>query len=336
MMTGTALNVTAFNASALNGTGLNVTAQSGTGLTWNLVTDLRQLLQFPFMVNAFRAGTIVAVIAGALGWFMVLRRQSFAGHTLAVVSFPGAAGAILAGMSAIAGYFAAAVGAALVIAAVPRSAGGRAISSESAIVGTMQAFALACGALFVSLYGGFLSGLTNLLFGSFLGVSSGQVLVLLAVAAAALAVLALIARPLLFATVDPDVAAARGVPVRLLGVIFLVLLGCAAAEVSQITGALLVFALLVMPAATAQQMTARPMTSFAITIVLGLATVWLGLAAAYFSVYPVGFFMTTFGFAGYVVAAGGRTALTRSRRRPEATALAPRRAGRPEPPGVSA
>jgi len=282
---------------------------TGTGLSWDIAADLRQLLQFPFMVNALRAGTIVAVAAGALGWFMVLRRQSFAGHTLAIVSFPGAAGAILAGFSAIIGYFAASVGAALVIAALPRSIGGRARSSESAIIGTIQAFALACGALFVSLYGGFLNGLTGLLFGSFLGISDSQVLALLSVAAAALAVLALIARPLFFATVDPDVAAARGVPVRLLGVVFLILLGCAAAEVSQITGALLVFALLVMPPATAQQITARPMVSFALTIGLGLITVWLGLAAAYFSVYPVGFFVTTFGFAWYVLAAALRAFL---------------------------
>jgi zinc/manganese transport system permease protein len=293
------------------------TSVTGTGLSWNIVADLRQLLQFPFMVNALLAGTIVAVAAGALGWFMVLRRQSFAGHTLAIVSFPGAAGAILAGLSSITGYFAASVGAALVIAAVPRSIGGRARSSESAIIGTIQAFALACGALFVSLYGGFLNGLTGLLFGSFLGISASQVLVLLIVAAVALAVLTLIARPLFFATVDPDVAAARGVPVRLLGTVFLVLLGCAAAEVSQITGALLVFALLVMPAATAQQITARPMVSFALTIGLGLVTIWLGLAAAYFSVYPVGFFITTFGFAGYVLTAAGR-AFLRTRRWPAA------------------
>jgi zinc/manganese transport system permease protein len=286
---------------------------TGTGLSWDIAADLRQLLQFPFMVNALRAGTIVAVAAGALGWFMVLRKQTFAGHTLALVSFPGAAGAILVGLSAIIGYFAASVGAALVIAALPQSIGGRARSSESAIIGTIQAFALACGALFVSLYGGFLNGLTGLLFGSFLGISDSQVLALLSVAAAALAVLALIARPLFFATVDPDVAAARGVPVRLLGVVFLILLGCAAAEVSQITGALLVFALLVMPPATAQQITARPMVSFALTIGLGLVTVWLGLAAAYFSVYPVGFFVTTFGFAGYVLAAALRAFLETGR-----------------------
>ncbi|HYK33323.1 MAG TPA: metal ABC transporter permease [Streptosporangiaceae bacterium] len=283
------------------------------GLSWNLVEDVRQLLLYPFMVNALRAGTIVAVVAGALGWYMVLRRQAFAGHTLAIVSFPGAAAAILIGISATAGYFIAAIAAAIVIAAVPRSLGGRARSSESAVIGTVQAFALACGALFVSLYGGFLNGLTDLLFGSFLGISSSQVLTLLIVAALALAVLAVIGRPLFFATVDPDVAAARGVPVRLLGTIFLILLGCAAAEVSQITGALLVFALLVMPAATAQQLTTRPLVSFALTIALGLAIVWLGLAVAYFSVYPVGFYITTFGFGGFVLAAAGRSAAGRVR-----------------------
>jgi zinc/manganese transport system permease protein len=265
------------------------------------------MFQFAFMVNAYRAGTIVAVLAGALGWFMVLRRQSFAGHTLALVSFPGAAAAIFLGISVTIGYFAAAVAAALVIAAVPRSLGGRARSSESAVIGTVQAFALASGALFVSLYGGFLSSLTtNLLFGSLLGISPSQVLVLLGAAVAALAVLAGIARPLFFATVDPDVAAARGVRVRALSALFLVLLGCAAAEASQITGALLVFALLVMPAAAAQRLTARPAFSFVLTIAIALGTVWLALLLAYYSIYPVGFWLSTVGFGGFVLATGWR------------------------------
>jgi zinc/manganese transport system permease protein len=290
---------------------LAVGAGSGAALGWNIGEDIRQLLALHFMVNAFRAGTIVAVLAGAIGWFMVLRRQSFAGHTLAVVSFPGASGAILLGISATAGYFAASIAAALVIAVIPRSPGGRGYSSESAVIGTVQAFALACGALFVSLYGGFLNSLTSLLFGTFLGISDGQVTTLLIVAVAALAALAGIARPLFFATVDPDVARARGVPDRLVSTVFLLLLGCAAAEVSQITGALLVFALLVMPAAAAQQLTARPALSFVITIALGLVIAWLGLAVAYFSVYPVGFYVTTFGFTAYVASVIIRAAASR-------------------------
>ncbi len=282
-----------------------------TGLSWNLGRDLSQLFFFHFMVNAFRAGTIVAVLAGALGWFMVLRRQSFAGHTLAVVSFPGAAGAILIGVSASVGYFGAAVLAALVIAIVPRSTSGPAHSSESAVIGTVQAFALACGALFVSLYGGFLNSLTGLLFGTFLGISDGQVLTLMLVALGALIVLTCVARPLFFATVDPDVARARGVPTQAVSIVFLVLLGCAAAEVSQITGALLVFALLVMPAATAQQLTPRPALSFGLTIFLALVTVWVGLGVAYFSIYPVGFFVTSIGFLLYVIAGAYRSIASR-------------------------
>ena len=208
-----------------------------TGPTWNLFADVQQMFALHFMVNAFRAGTIVAILAGAIGWFMVLRRQSFAGHTLAIVSYPGAAGAVLLGLSASLGYYVAAVAAALVIAAVPRSPSGQSHSEESAVIGTVQAFALASGALFVSLSGGFLNSQTSLLFGTFLGISNEQVVVLLVVAVVSLAVLGGIGRPLLFATVDSDVAIARGVPTRFLSVAFLVLLGCAAAAASQITGA---------------------------------------------------------------------------------------------------
>ena len=277
-----------------------------TRLTWNLSRDLQQLFAFHFMVNAFRAGTVVAVVAAAVGWLMVLRRASFAGHTLAVVSFPGAAGAVWLGISITAGYFAASIAAALVIAMVPPTSRGG-TSRESAVIGTVQAFALACGVLFVSLYGGLLDSVTGLLFGSFLGVSDSQVVTLLVVGAAVLAVLAAIGRPLFFASVDPDVASARGVPVRLLGIVFLVLLGTTAAEVSQITGALLVFALLVMPAAAAQQLTARPGWSLALSVLLALLVTWAGLAAAYFSSYPVGFYVTTFGFAVYGLSAAGRS-----------------------------
>ncbi len=274
-------------------------------------SDLHQMFGLHFMVNAFRAGTIVAVVAGAVGWFMVLRRQSFAGHTLAVVSFPGAAAAVWLGVSATAGYFAGSILAALVIAMVPRSSSGRARSQESAVIGTVQAFALACGVLFVSLYGGFLDSLTGLLFGTFLGISDGQVAVLGVVAVVVLVVLAVTARPLFFATIDADVASARRVPVRALSIVFLVLLGCTAAEVSQITGALLVFALLVMPAAAAQQLAVRPAVSFVITIVLALVVTWSSLVVSYFSVYPVGFYVSTIGFTVYVAAAAGRAVTDR-------------------------
>jgi zinc/manganese transport system permease protein len=126
------------------------------------------------------------------------------------------------------------------------------------------------------------------------------VLLLAGVAVVAVAALAVLGRPLLFASVDADVASARGVPVMALGVVFLVLLGLAVAATSQITGVLLVFALLLMPAASAQAITARPELSLALTVAIGLVVVWLGLGIAYFSVYPAGFFVTTISFAIYV------------------------------------
>jgi zinc/manganese transport system permease protein len=269
--------------------------------SWNPIEDVRRLFEFHFMVNAFRAGTVVAVVAGVIGWFMVLRRQTFAGHTLSVVAFPGAAGATLVGISALFGYFGFCVVAALAIALVPR-AGAHGTGEESAVIGTVQAFALACGFLFVTLYGGLLDGVNSLLFGSFLGITDGQVLTLGLVGAGALLVVAAIGRPLLFASLDPDVAAAHGVPVRGLSVVFLVVLGVAVAEASQVTGALLVFALLVVPPATAQLLTPRPLMGIVVSVGIGVAVTWLGLACSYFTDQPIGFFVTTLAFVAYLLA----------------------------------
>ncbi|MGH3825149.1 MAG: metal ABC transporter permease [Pseudonocardiaceae bacterium] len=294
------------------------------GLSWNPITDLQQMWSYPFMVNAFRAGTIVAVLAGVLGHFMVLRRQSFAGHTLSLIGFPGAAGAVLIGIAASYGYFAFCLGGALVIAMLPH-AGRAGYAEESAVTGTVQAFALACGFLFVALYKGLLTGINALLFGNFLGITTEQVTLLGVVAAVSLVILGVIGRPLAFASIDPDVAAARNVPVRALSVAFLVLLGAAVAEASQITGTLLVFALLVMPAATAQTLTARPVRALALTIAIGLIVTWLGLSAAYYTPFPVGFFVTSFAFAGYLGSQLVRHA--RPRRRAGSTGVSPNAAG---------
>jgi len=179
----------------------------------------------------------------------------------------------------------------------------------------VQALALALGFLFVSLYGGVLGDLESLLFGDLLGVGDGQVVLLGAVALVTLVVLAALARPLLFASVDADVAAARGVPVKRLSLAFLLLLGFAVAATSQITGVLLVFALLVAPAASAQALTTRPLRSLLLTVALGLAIVWLGLGISYFSTYPAGFFITTVAFAVYVLARLAAAAAARVRSR---------------------
>jgi zinc/manganese transport system permease protein len=274
-------------------------------LSADLIADVRQLLAFPFMVNALEAGTIVAILAAVVGWYMVLRRQSFAGHTLSVMAFPGATGAALAGLPTTLGLYLVCSAAAVAIGATG-TRGARSLGRETAAIGTIQTFGLAAGFLFLSLNSAVLGGPETLLFGTFLGVSSGQVLVLAVVALVALSVLTLIGRPLLFATIDPEVADARGVPVRALDVGFLLLLGLAVAATSQITGALLVFALLVAPAASAQLITSRPVAGLLLSVVLAVLVVWLALALAYFSIYPVGFYVTTLALGVYVLILVGR------------------------------
>lgn len=282
-------------------------------LSANLASDWRQLTAFPFMVNALEAGTIVAVMAAVTGWFMVLRRESFAGHTLSTMSFPGASAAALIGLPIAVGYFAFAAAAALVIGAASRTAGRRGLAHESAVIGAVQTFGFAAGFLFLSLYSGVLESLETLLFGSFLGISRGQVITLLAVAAAALAFFMAAGRPLFFASVDEDVARAQGVPVRRLSLAFLLVLGLAVAATAQITGVLLVFALLVAPPAAAQQLTARVGAGLLLSVIIALVVTWAGLGLAYFTNDPSGFFITTFGFALYLLARGARTLRGRSR-----------------------
>jgi zinc/manganese transport system permease protein len=291
-------------------------------LSWNLGHDISQVLEYHFMINALLAGSAVAVLAGLIGWMMLVRREAFAGHTLAMMAFPGASAAALAGVAAAWGYLTFCAAGALAIGRLPGQARGS-WREEAAGVGVVQAFALALGFLFVSLYGGVLGDLEGLLFGNLLGVSDGQVLELVLVALTVTAALAAIARPLLLSSVDPETAAARGLPVRALSSGFLLLLGLAVAATSQVTGPLLVFALLVMPAASAQAITTRPALALAASVAIGLLVVWLGLGIAYFSVYPPGFWIATVAFAVYLIsrlAAGspagrrGRPSIKRSSR----------------------
>src|SRR5712692_3583970 len=218
------------------------------------------------MQNAYLAGTLVAFTAGLMGFFMVLRDQSFAGHSLANVGFAGATGAVLFGIPPVVGLFLAGVLAAL-------------------------------GFLFMHLATAeCAANVYNVLFGNVLGISDTDVGVIAVSTLVLLGVLLFIARPLFFASLDPDVAAASGVPVRLLAFGYLVLLALEVAVAVQVVGVLLIFALLVTPAAIAQYVTTRPAVAAAIAVALALLFTWMGLAVGYFTPYPVGFFVTTFAF----------------------------------------
>src|SRR5436309_9102846 len=206
------------------------------------------LLDFHFMQNAYLAGTLVALLAGAAGYFVVLRGQTFAAHMLSQVGFPGAAAGVLAHVSPVLGLIAFCVAAALGIGWIGRGLepGHRA---ESAAVGSILAFSLGLGLLFFRLFAGSAQGIYSFLFGTILGIADRDVQLTFAVAVFALAALLVIGRPLVFATIDPDVADARGVPVRALGIAFLLIVAVAVAVTVQIVGTLLIFSLLVAPAA---------------------------------------------------------------------------------------
>jgi zinc/manganese transport system permease protein len=280
-------------------------------LSLDPLSDYHQMVVYPFMVHALQAGTIVAVIASIAGWFMILRRETFAGHTLSIMSFPGASGAALVGLPLASGYLAFCAAGAVVIAAASRTRGLRDVSQGSAVVGTVQAVAFALGFLFLSLYGGVLENLESLLFGSFLGITAQQVQTLLVVAVLVLVFFAVAGRPLLYATIDETVAASRGVPVRVLHVAFLIVLGLAVAATAQVTGVLLVFALLVAPAAAAQQLTARIGVSLALTLVFALAITWVALTLSYFTDDSLGFFVGALALGVYVVSRAGNELVRR-------------------------
>ncbi len=280
------------------------------GPSWNLVADVQDLLRYHFMQNALLAGMLVALVAGLMGYFMVLRSASFAGHTLANVGFAGAAGATLVGVAPVIGLLLFGLLAAFGIGVLGERSN-RGWSRSDVAVGTILTLALGLGLLFERLSTASANYVYAVLFGSVLGISDTDVIEIALTAAATLLVLAVIGRPLLFASVDPEVAAARGVPVRLLTYLFLALLAFAVAEAVQVTGVLLIFALLVTPAATALQITARPASALALATAIALLVTWTGLAVAYYTPYPVGFFITTFAFGLYILARIMRAGMSR-------------------------
>ena len=264
-------------------------------LTWNVFDDIAVLFHYEFMVNAFEAGTTVAIVAGAIGYFVVLRSSSFAAHALSHIGFAGATGAVVLGVNPIFGLLAFTVGSGVAIGALGNRLRGRDVT-----IGIVLAWTLGLGVLFISLYTGYATEAYALLFGEILGISTGDVLVTIAAGAITVAALVAVYRPLLFASVDEDLAGAKGVPVAPLSIAFMAILAVAVTEAVQVVGVLLIFALIVTPAAIAVRFTSRPSIAILTGIVLALLFTWLGLAIAYYSPHPVSFFITSLAFFTYL------------------------------------
>jgi zinc/manganese transport system permease protein len=230
-----------------------------------------------FFRNAFLAGSFIALACGMVGYFVVLRTQVFAGDALSHVAFTGALAAAAAGIDTRIGLFLATVALGLVIGAL-----GERAQADDVTIGIVLAWILGLGVLFLALFSGGSGGGNGALgaralFGSIFGLSAGDARLAAGIGAAIVLTTLTIARPLLFATVDPTVAAARGVPVRALGMLFLGLVGATAAEATQAVGALLLVGLLAAPAAAAQRLTANPYRGLGLSTALGLGSTWAGL-----------------------------------------------------------
>ena len=253
------------------------------------------IFQYPFIQNAFLAGSMVAVISGILGYFLVVRGLTFAGHALSSIGFAGAAGAVLVGISPVLGLLVSTLGASLAISVL-----GREIRERDIAIGVIMTFALGLGVLFLSLYHGYAEQAYSILFGTIVGISRGDVWVTAVLSLGVLAVMALVGRPLLFSSFDPLMAEARGLRVQLLGSLFLVLVAVSVSIAMQVIGVLLVFALLVGPPATAIRLIRHPGSAILLAIILGLIYTWLGIFLAANSSWPVSFYITTLAFGIYL------------------------------------
>jgi zinc/manganese transport system permease protein len=253
------------------------------------------LLLYPFMQNALLAGSIVAIVAAVTGYFVIVRGLTFAGHALAQIGFAGAAAAILLGIDPVFGLLVFTLGAGISIGVL-----GKEIRERDIAIGIVMTLGLGCGILFIALYQGYAEQAYSILFGTILGISRADVGITIISGTLTLVLLLAIFRPLLFSSYDPELAEARGVPVRALAIIFLALLAIVVSISVQIIGILLIFTLLIGPAATARRLTHRPHAIIGLAILLGLLYTWVGIFWAALSNWPISFCIATISFGLYL------------------------------------
>ncbi len=279
------------------------------------LVGIAHLLAHPFMRTAFGAGTCIALAAGLVGYVVVLRGQVFSGDALSHVAFTGALAALAFGIDLRVGLYGGCIAVALVMAGL-----GRRANADDTVIGSVFAWVLGLGALFLSIFTTTRSGTggvgsnagVNVLFGSIFGLSSSQALTDAIVALGVVLVFVAVGRPLLFASLDQAVASARGVPVRALGYVFFVLVGVTAGVATQAVGALLLLGLLAAPGGASQQLTSRPFVAVWLSAGIAVVSMWSGLTLAYlFPRMPPSFGILGVATGVYLVA----FAVTSTRRR---------------------
>ncbi|HWY79261.1 MAG TPA: metal ABC transporter permease [Candidatus Sulfotelmatobacter sp.] len=253
------------------------------------------ILQYSFIQNAFIASFFVSIVAAIVGYFMLARGLTFAGHAFSHVGFAGAAGAVWLGINPLWGLLSFTIAAAIAIGSI-----GRQFRERDVPIGIIFTLALAFGVLFLFLYSGYAEEAYSILFGTILGISSNNVFITAFFSMATIGVIALIFRPLLFSSFDPEVAEARGVPVQFLSILFLVLIAITVSISVQVVGVLLIFTLLIGPAATAMRLVKNPYSAIGLAILLGLLYSWVSIYLAAITNLPVSFFIATISFSVYL------------------------------------
>ena len=257
-------------------------------------TIITDMFAYQFMTNAFAAAGIVAVVSGLVGYFLVMRGQTFAGHALSHIGFAGATGAGLIGLAPLWGLVAFTLAAGMAMGVLSER-----ISNRDIAIGVVLALALGFGLLFLHYYTSFATQATAVLFGNVLSVDRQTIATLAILSAITLVALIAITRPLIFASLQPELAEAKGVSLRFVSTAFLAIVALAVSECAQIVGVLLVFTLMVGPPAAAQRLTSGLWSGLVLSATLALAEAWLGLTMAFYTDWPVSFCIACLSAAGY-------------------------------------
>lgn len=254
------------------------------------------ILTYDFMQNAFIAGTFAAILAGVVGYFVIIRNLSFAAHALGHIGFAGASGALLISLSPIMGQFIFTV-----FAAIGMGALGERISKNDMIIGIVLSFCLGLGSLFLHLYNGYAGQATIILFGNLLGVSNHDLHIMFWLMILSLLALTLITKRLLFASLEPELAEAKGIYLIWLSIFFMIIMAIAVTLASQVVGVILVFTLVIGPAAIAVQWTHHFWSGIILSVLLAVLIVWLGISLSYLTDWPISFWISTLVFVIYIV-----------------------------------
>jgi zinc/manganese transport system permease protein len=262
-------------------------------------STITDMFQYEFMNNAFAAAGIVAVVSGVVGYFLVMRGQTFAGHALSHIGFAGATGAGLIGLAPLWGLLGFTLAAGIAMGVLSDR-----ISNRDVAIGVVLALALGFGLLFLHYYTSFATQATALLFGNVLAVDRTMIATLAVLGTITLIALAAIMRPLIFASLQPELAEAKGVPLRLVSTAFLAIVALAVSECAQIVGVLLVFTLMVGPPAAAQRITTGLWSGLALAALLALGEAWFGITIAFYTDWPVSFCIAVLSALGYFACLG--------------------------------